>query len=168
MAVLKMILRFLSNICYILIGVYFLVSCPSFFGYKPLIVLSGSMTPTYRVGTVIYYHHISESDIKEGDVITFQNVNNEFITHRITEINDGLYETQGDANISPDPKPVEYSQVQGKVAKFSIPIVGYYIRFVNEHLYLIPIVIVILLFEFLVENLKIFNKEKEDKNESKK
>lgn len=166
MVVLKMILRLLSNICYILIGVYFLVSCPSFFGYNPLIVLSGSMTPTYRVGTVIYYHQISESDIKEGDVITFSNDSDEYITHRVTEIKDGLYETQGDANLSPDPKLVDYSRVKGKIAKISIPIIGYYIKFVNENLYMVPVVVVILLLEFLVENLKIFNKEKEDKNES--
>lgn len=158
--VVKFILKVLSNICYILIALYFFVSFPTFLGYKPLVVLSGSMSPTYEIGTVIYYEEVAIEDIKEMDVITFSSGSDSNVTHRVTGFIDGKIQTKGDANISPDSSLVQYDEVKGRVIDYKLPIVGYYIRFVNENLYLVGIVIIILIAEFFIENMKCFDIKK--------
>ena len=69
MIIIKKIFNILSNVCYIGISIYLLVSFPILLGYKPLVVLSGSMEPTYKVGSIIYYEEPGE--INKGDVIVF-------------------------------------------------------------------------------------------------
>lgn len=139
----------LSYLVYIGIIVYGLVSLPSVFGYHPLIVLSGSMEPTYRVGSVLYYREVKAEEIKEGDVITFE-IEGKVVTHRVIQIEEGEYTTQGDANESPDGKKVYYEEIKGKVSNSSIPYVGYYIEIVNEHKSVVAIAIIILVLEFLL------------------
>ena len=58
MVALKIVVRILSYICYGIIGIYALVCLPMVAGFKPVVVLSGSMRPTYEVGTIIYYRHV--------------------------------------------------------------------------------------------------------------
>ncbi len=163
--VIKFIVHMLSEICYLLILLYALVCVPIIFNYKPLVVLSGSMEPTYKVGSVIYYHPVDENELKEGDAITFTYENGDYITHRINSIIDNLYETKGDANNSPDVKKISYKDIKGKVAKMSIPYIGYYISFINTHLYLLIIVIIILISEFLLGSVKAFDIDKKDRKE---
>ena len=67
--IIKKIVHILSYIAYILIGLYGIVCVPMIMGYKPVVVLSGSMEPTYHVGSVIYYHQVNKEDLKEQDVI---------------------------------------------------------------------------------------------------
>lgn len=155
----KKTIDFISNIIYILIIIYALISAPALFGYKPVIVLSGSMEPTFKVGNVIYYHHVPEDELKQADIITFSYGNSEdLITHRINEINDGKYQTKGDANGNPDQQLIEYADIKGKVSKIYIPYVGHFIKYINEHIYIIVIAILILLSEFILDNLKVFKK----------
>lgn len=160
MKILKTIIHFLANLSYLLILVYALVCVPILFDYNPLVVLSGSMEPTYKVGSVIYYKKVLESEIKEQDVVTFDYGDETFITHRVVSIVNGEYETKGDANNSADARKIEFSNIHGKVAKKSIPYIGYYIYFVNNHLYLVGIVVLILVSEFLLSNVKAFDIDK--------
>ena len=153
----------MCNISYILIAVYFLVSIPAVFGYTPLIVASGSMEPNYKVGSVLYYKEVDVRDIKVNDVITFMTVTDSNVTHRVDEIVEGGFVTKGDANLSPDAEVVTFDKVKGKVLDFNIPIVGYYIGFVNKNLYLVGVVVIILLSEFLLENVKNFKIKKSKK-----
>ena len=44
-----------------------------------------------------------------------------------------------------------------------IPYLGYYVQFVNSHMYLVVVAIVILVLEFLFSNLGIFNINKKGK-----
>lgn len=166
MAILKKIVHYFSYICYFLIILYVAVCIPNIFGYKPLVVLTGSMEPSFKPGSVIFYEKVEEKDIKEGDIITFKIDNDTLVSHRVNKITeDGLYETKGDCNNAPDSKLISYSNVVGKNTKVSIPYIGYYIRFVNDNLYLVMIVILILVSEFLLSNFGTFdidkNKEKE-------
>lgn len=166
MAILR-IIRFLvkiaSYVCYVLIGLYFLVSIPSFIGYTPLIVLSGSMVPTYGVGDVIYYRAIEPEQIMEMDVITFESGDDSYVTHRIVDIIEGEYQTKGDANLSPDSELVKYEDIKGKVIKFHLPILGHYVMFVNKNLHLVIVVVLILVSEFLMSNMKAFDINKKGK-----
>lgn len=151
MKVLKKIFSILANVCYIGISIYLLVCLPMLFGYKPLVVLSGSMEPTYKVGAIIYYESFDE--IKKDDVIVFSNSDDSFVTHRVVELKDDKYVTKGDANESVDAELVEVHNIKGKAIKFNIPYLGYYVQYVNTNLWLVIAVIVVLVSEFLISNL---------------
>jgi len=159
----KIFIHTLSNICYVFILIYVLICLPYLFKYKPLVVLTGSMVPTYNVGSIIYYKEVSVDEIKVGDPITFKYDDGTFISHRVYSINDGLYETKGDANNAVDARKIEYSNIVGKDAKISIPYLGFYVKYVNDHMYLITIVAIVLLLDFILSNIK--KKEGEKLNE---
>ena len=161
---LKGMLSFLSYISYALIALYAIFSIPGIIGYKPLIVISGSMEPNYKVGSILYYKKVSIKEIKENDVITFGTKTDSNVTHRVFEITDKGFVTKGDSNLSPDSEIVPFEKVKGKVLKVSVPYVGYYISFVNTHLYLILVVALILLSEFFIENIENFKIKKKGDN----
>src|SRR5882672_7007676 len=78
-------------------------------GYKPVVVYSGSMTPTIAVGGLAVDRPIHAKDVRVGDVITFTDPyeQSRMVTHRVIAIiptAHGLaYRTKGDANPSRDP-----------------------------------------------------------------
>lgn len=171
MVVIKKMVHYLSLILYVLIIVYAIICIPILYGYRPLVVLSGSMEPTFKIGSVIYYKKIAKEELKEGDIITFKNQSNNFISHRVVSIDDELIETKGDANSSSDANKVRFEDIQGKDASVSIPYVGYYVRFVNENLIVaIILVVVILVSEFLFSNTEAFdiNKNRNGEIENEK
>ena len=63
----KKIIHCLSNIILILVLIYVTMWIPNVFGYKPLVVLSKSMEPTYKEKSIIYYKKVRYEDIKVGD-----------------------------------------------------------------------------------------------------
>lgn len=157
MAVVKKIIKFLSTIVYILLFSYGILCLPMFFGYKPLVVLTGSMEPSIQTGGIIYYHKTNKDELKQGDVIVYS-FGQSKVAHRINSIDEtGQYETKGDANNTVDAVKVNYSNIEGKVAKVTIPYVGYYVRFVNEHSYIVIVAVIILVSEYLVSNTKAFD-----------
>lgn len=98
------------------------------FGYTPYAVVSGSMEPTYGVGSLVFVKAITAEDIQTGDAITFvMNEDLTVATHRVIDISsDGKYfYTKGDANKTADPEPVYYKNLVGKVM-FSVPLAGYF------------------------------------------
>lgn len=101
------------------------LSAPKLLGFHTYGVLTGSMTPTYQVGGVVYVKDASPSEISVGDVITFSlGSNTEYVmTHRVSAIEDSAFITKGDANASEDPEPVDFSRLIGKVV-FYLPYVG--------------------------------------------
>ncbi len=158
MVVIRKLIHILAVISYVLIIVYAIVCIPMIFGHHPVVVLSGSMKPTYKVGSVIYYKKVSQKELKVGDVITFNANNNKMVSHRIANIDNGFIETKGDANKVSDVNKIRYENVRGKVGKLSIPYVGYYIKTVNDNLTLVVIVtIIILVSEFLISNTEAFD-----------
>lgn len=153
MGVLKIIVRILSYICYAIIGVYALICAPMITGAKPVVVLSGSMRPTFEVGTIIYYKAVPQEELTQDSIITYQ-MGDELVTHRIKRIENGEYITQGDANNIEDGRPVSYSMVQGKVGGLAIPILGYGVQFINSNMWVFLIIVAILVAEFLLSNIK--------------
>jgi len=79
---------------------------PDFMGYKPFIVLSGSMEPTILTGDIVVTKEIAADSIAKNDIITFRSDKNTVITHRVTDIlyKDGniSFLTKGDANTGAD------------------------------------------------------------------
>lgn len=53
-------------------------------GLQVFTVLSGSMEPTYHVGSLIYVKDVDYKELEAGDVITFMLDEDTVATHRIT------------------------------------------------------------------------------------
>ncbi len=153
----------------VLIALVAVLVLPRLFGIKPLVVLSGSMEPTYHVGSLIYVAGTKPEKLKVGDAVTYMMDDHEtMITHRIIEVdpeNQCVY-TKGDANQVADGGAVGYSQIVGK-AIFSIPKMGYlanYFTTGSGTIVLITGVIVILILVIMSELIsKVDQKEKGQK-----
>lgn len=107
-------------------------------GLKPFVVLSGSMEPTYHVGSLIYVKSVDYKQLKEGDPITYMISQDTVVTHRIIEVlvdeedpDTIRYFTQGDANEQPDGTSVHYKNIIGKPV-FSIPYLGYVSNYIQN------------------------------------
>lgn len=90
---------------------------PSFLGYKPFIVLSGSMEPEIMPGDLILTRTIASEDIKVGDVVTFRSDKTTTVSHRVIKVSTegGLsFETKGDANVGADKGTVLPESIEGK------------------------------------------------------
>ena len=95
--------------------------------FYPLVVASGSMTPSLEVGDVVIVAKAPASDIKPGDILVFKE-NTMTITHRVTAVsssgNTVQFTTRGDANNAADKEPVGVNRVEGKIL-FRIPKIGW-------------------------------------------
>lgn len=94
-------------------------------GVRPYIVLSGSMEPAIRTGSLCFIDRDYEFEkIHEGDVIAFETAGGVLVTHRGVLILDGKVETKGDANDISDGFTTSAENYRGKVL-FSVPYLGY-------------------------------------------
>lgn len=101
------------------------IGIPRIFGIQEFNVLTGSMTPAYPVGTLVFAVPTEPEDIQVGDAVSYiMNEQLDVITHRVVENNaeDQTITTRGDANNSND-APCAYANIIG-VVKFSVPGVG--------------------------------------------
>ena len=160
MAILKKVISILSNAGVIMLIIYALVLVPQIKGYHPVVVLSGSMEPKYKVGTVIYYCDISINELKEGDVITFQYDSDDVIAHRINSIVDGVIQTKGDANAKPDMNELTYQNILGKVTSISIPLLGYLICFLNNYRFILIVILFLIVLDIVLDKIIEENKVK--------
>lgn len=120
---------------YIIIIAVLFVAAPMVAGYRPMVVLSGSMEPTYPVGCVMYYKHQPFGNIQTGDAITIQiDDNGSYVTHRVTQKNElsQTFVTKGDANPTEDPEPVSYDRVAGVALKYKVPYAGYAVSYIKD------------------------------------
>lgn len=116
------------------------------FGFRPYIVLSGSMEPNLQVGDMVVSKKVSEEKVEIGDIITFEDENGATITHRVVNviIKDGkrLYQTKGDNNNTKDIGLISIENIKGKYT-FKISKVGRIITQLINPTGLILIVLVI-------------------------
>jgi signal peptidase len=77
---------FTNAILVLLIVLAALLIVPRFLGITPMAVLSGSMEPTYHVGSMLYVKSETPENIKQGDPITFKINDNTMVTHRVIAI----------------------------------------------------------------------------------
>ena len=104
---------------------------PMVFGFSPVIVVSGSMYPTFDAGDMIVLQEVDPDTIQEGDVICYfvDNDKNEAVTHRVIEVQTGedgtpVFVTRGDANNTEDRIAVTPDMVQGRYTGIYIPGLG--------------------------------------------
>lgn len=109
------------------------LTIPRLFGIRIYGVLTGSMTPSYSVGGVVYVKKAVPCDIQLGDVIVFRmgTETENVMTHRVVEKDGSFFVTKGDANDCVDPEPVSYDRLIGKVIGF-LPYLACVEEFVNS------------------------------------
>lgn len=93
------------------------------FGFRPVIVMSGSMQPEIQTGSLCFYDAKADfSEIKEGDIIACRRIDTRII-HRAVRVTDGGIITKGDANKVRDKGKITETDFLGK-ASFWIPGLG--------------------------------------------
>ena len=143
-------------------------------GIQVYTVLSGSMEPTYHVGSLIYVRPVDPFKLEAGDPITFMLDADTVATHRIVEVvpdeNDSSvvrFRTKGDANDAVDGSLVHYKNVLGKPIA-TIPNLGYFANYIQHPpgSYLAISAGAILVLMVFIPDL--FSSEGEQKKETKK
>lgn len=95
-------------------------------------VISGSMDPALKVGTLIVTHPVAPEDIRDGDILTYKHPDVEQpVTHRVIATHGTELLMKGDANRHPD-APIQASQVIGKMS-YQVPVIGKFAQFVEQH-----------------------------------
>lgn len=107
-------------------------------GFQVFTVLSGSMEPTYHVGSLIYVKEVDTDDLRAGDPITYLVDEDTVVTHRIVEVVPDeehpetiRFRTKGDANNAVDGSLVHYKNVIG-MPVFTIPYLGYVASYIQH------------------------------------
>ena len=125
-------------------GILFLSAYPKG-KYKSFVVLSGSMEPAIKTGSVVF---VNESgDYQIGDVITFGEVSKTKTptTHRIVDImresEIEKYITKGDANNAEDNEQASKDEIIGKVL-FSVPYMGYAVSAAQKPIGFVSILVI--------------------------
>lgn len=149
---------FMRVICLLLIIAVCGIGIPRLFGINEFNVLTGSMLPTYPVGSLVFVQPKDPSTIRPGEVVTcIMDDDLNMVTHRVQANNyeDKTIITKGDANNSED-APSLYENVVGVVV-FSIPYVGglvdYMTNDANGRIFGIGVVLSILALTFIAEGI---------------
>lgn len=139
-----------NTVSIILIGivcimVFFLISSkisgggPQVFGKELLTVLSGSMEPGIKTGSLIAISPTENPNAYHaGDIITYKSIDdpNVLITHRVVEVQEVdssiQYITKGDNNDAIDTTPIPAINVIGSYTGVTIPFIGYFFDFVKS------------------------------------
>lgn len=108
-----------------------------------LVVQSGSMEPSVKIGSLIVIKKQDTYSI--GDIITFNAGGFDSTTHRVvkTEVSGGkeFFSTRGDANQAADRESVSVENVNGK-AVFILPYLGFLISFTKNQMGFIFLIVV--------------------------
>lgn len=105
------------------------------YGWHVDAVLSGSMEPKLKVGSLVVTRPVEPETIVLGDIITFRPAaaGESTVTHRVVSIRVNSpvsFETKGDANPNPDAFIVPSRNLVGKVI-FETPYWGYFTEFLK-------------------------------------
>ena len=147
-------------------------------GLQPYVVLSGSMEPTYPVGSMIYTKKVNPSELQIDDALTFRLNSGAVATHRIVEViqpnkaGEKLsFRTKGDANAIADADPVPADRILGKPV-FCVPLLGFVANYIQRPPGLFVVVgvgIVIIILSFGTDLIPLrkgkYIKEKDNKQE---
>ena len=80
------------------------------FGFSPVIVLSGSMEPTFSAGDLLIIQQ--QESYREREIVTYED-GGVLTTHRIVGRQSEGFITQGDNNNIPDSQAVSPGQIKG-------------------------------------------------------
>lgn len=147
---------------------------PNVLGYKPFIVLSGSMESEIHQGDLIITKIIDPTTLKKDDVIAFRDSENTVTTHRIIELVEKsgttYFVTKGDNNNTKDQNLVELTDVEG-IYVTRIPGIGSIMMSLSQTSTIIILILgitVIFIIGFSISNKKQRDLEREEFLEFKK
>lgn len=134
------IIRFIFTLLSGIFGAAILLFIVGYFGliqsYKIFVVMSGSMEPALKVGSIAIV--IPSSQYSSNDIITFSKNGDKknTVTHRIVSKiykngNMPAYLTSGDANKTLDTGEVAEKDIVGKVF-LCLPYLGYFVNYVKD------------------------------------
>ena len=94
-------------------------------GWQSVVISSGSMSPSIRLGDVVVTAPSDGQGLSPGAVVVISNpAISGLVTHRIVSVNaDGSYRTKGDANSEADSTPVWPEDVIA-VGRLVVPYIG--------------------------------------------
>lgn len=107
---------------------------PRLLGFESYVITGGSMSGTYDRGSIVLARAVPVSDLRRGDVITYNPPAHTGVrgpvTHRIVAARRDatgrrVFRTKGDANRRADPWRFTLPQATQARAAFGIPLVGY-------------------------------------------
>lgn len=141
---------------------------PSVFGYKPFIVLSGSMEGKIHKGDLIVTKSIDAKTLKVNDIIAFRDAEDTVTTHRIIDIvvNNGVTQfiTKGDNNSTQDRNLVDLDDVEG-IYVTSIPGFGTIMNSLSEPTTILALSLMITVIFVIGFMISIRREKKEEREE---
>jgi len=136
---------------------------------RTYVVVSGSMEPTIKTGSIVLTKPVNPKEIKVGDIVAFTSPSNskDVILHRIFGIKSESplrFSTKGDNNNSPDAWDLMDVGILGKQV-YAVPYIGHIAAFVRKPLGfgLIIVLPALLFIIFQILNIKKYIKEEIDK-----
>lgn len=109
---------------------------PTALGLQRFVITGSSMQGTYDLGSVVYSELVPTTDLRVGDVITYQPPPDAgidtLVTHRIVSLDDGVVRTKGDNVPQADPWTFRISQPTQARAVFGVPYVGWLFIWLND------------------------------------
>lgn len=105
---------------------------------RTYVVVSGSMEPTIKTGSIVLTNPVDPKTLKTGDIVAFTSPSNskDVILHRISGIKSESplrFQTKGDNNNAPDAWDVMDVGVLGKQV-YAVPYIGHIAAFVRKPL----------------------------------
>ena len=113
-----------------LVALLLTVALPALFGFRSLVIMSGSMEPAIPTGSVVVVRRIPAAEIAVGEVVSFVNPEDPggTLTHRVQAVAGagGRIEvkTRGDANTGTESWSIAAAGTVGRVV-FHLPLLGY-------------------------------------------
>lgn len=121
-----------------------IILCILLSGIRPMIVMSGSMEPAIKTGSVCFVNtKASFEKVQIDDIITYRLLDS-YITHRVVNhVDDDALITKGDANNVEDLGVITKENYYGKVIGH-IPYIGYAVFFIRKNIVFTITIIVII------------------------
>lgn len=144
-----MLRRIILRLVYIFIAIYLIIFIPVIWGYKPLVIVSGSMEKVLKVGGILYYKDIDKDKFEVGDILVYRS-NDHIVSHRVTEKTKLGYVTKGDVNEESD-GIIDKSNILGKGTNWSLPYIGYYANFIYKHKFILYTLFFVAFLDFIYD-----------------
>lgn len=162
MKIVKKIINVFTTLIIVFGGIFLLLFL---FNIKPYVVLSGSMEPTIKTGSICFINrNVKYDSIEVGDIIAYKLNNGTLVTHRVVSKNSNGLNTKGDNNKDVDGLITTKNNYVGKNA-FWIPVIGYVFKAfqtTNGKIIYLTLIVVLFMIGLLFGDKS--NKKKEIKN----
>ena len=123
----------------VIVGFLFVLITSRYCGWRFDAVLTGSMSPTFKIGGMVVIHPVDPLAVDTGDVITYEHPvqSDLLITHRVVAVSEEddsrSFQTKGDGVGVEDSYTVPSQAVRGKVSLY-VPLFGHFAEFVKTPL----------------------------------